>query len=138
MTKDRDAGGHATVFDRVAAEYDRSRPTYPEELIDHACNGGDLATGDRVIEVGCGTGQLTRSLVKRGLDVVAVEPGRNMVAALNALLRTTSLYHRLPPGQQQALQRANTEICERLGRPIRSSVLGVLVTARSTPLTRGW
>jgi SAM-dependent methyltransferase len=271
---------YGAVFDTVAAEYDRHRPTYPDELVDRACQSGGLAAGDRVLEIGCGTGQLTRSLVARGLRVTAVEPGRNLIslagkaaagvefvnrrfeeaelpaeafsavfsaaafhwldpdvswrkvarslapggllaliqfcgvddpatapdadalisalagaapeiaaqwpplrdletilagagdrrgnvsevwawvasrpvardyaAALfedaeisvvpsleeqtpeevNALLRTTSLYPRLSPAQRQALEQANREIGERLGRPIRSSMLAVAVTAR--------
>ena len=49
---------------------------------------------------------------------------------LNAMLRTISHYHRLAPVQQRALERANAQVEERLGRPIRSSLLAVLVTAR--------
>jgi ubiquinone/menaquinone biosynthesis C-methylase UbiE len=68
------------VFDAVAAEYDRSRPTYPDELVDRACQVAGIASGDRVLEVGCGSGQLTRSLVARGLHVTAVEPGEHLIA----------------------------------------------------------
>jgi SAM-dependent methyltransferase len=68
------------VFDTVASEYDRHRPTYPDVLIDRACAAADLTRGDRVLEVGCGTGQLTRSLVARDLRVTAVEPGANLIA----------------------------------------------------------
>ena len=50
---------------------------------------------------------------------------------LNALFRTTSVYHRLAPPQRDALERANIAIGDRLGRPIRSNMLAVLVTARS-------
>jgi hypothetical protein len=50
---------------------------------------------------------------------------------LNALFRTTSLHHRLSPAQRDTLERANRQIGERLGRPIRSSMAGVLVTART-------
>jgi len=49
---------------------------------------------------------------------------------LNALFRTTSPYHRMSPDQRHALEQGNREIGERLGRPIRSSMLTVLVTAR--------
>jgi SAM-dependent methyltransferase len=270
---------YGAVFDTVAAEYDRHRPTYPDQLIDLACQAGGLARGDRVLEIGCGTGQLTRSLAARGLSVTAVEPGQNLISLaekvapgvqfvnrrfedaelpepfaavfcaaafhwldpdvgwrkvaeslapggmlaliqycgvrdpktagdadaliaalasaapeiaaewpplrdldtilagagdrranvsevwawvggqpvarshaaglfdeaevavvpwlveqtadeLNALFRTTSPYHRMSPTQQRALEQGNREIGERLGRPIRSSMLTVLVTAR--------
>jgi len=73
------------VFDTVAAEYDRHRPTYPDQLIDLVCQAGGLNTGDRVLEIGCGTGQLTRSLVARGLSVTAVEPGQNLISLAGLL-----------------------------------------------------
>jgi SAM-dependent methyltransferase len=78
VSADESARAFGTVFDTVAAEYDAHRPTYPDELVDRACL--DLAAGDRVLEVGCGTGQLTRSLVARGLDVTAVDPGSRLLA----------------------------------------------------------
>jgi SAM-dependent methyltransferase len=283
MAADHDRRRYGAVFDTVAVEYDRSRPTYPASLVERACEAGGLTAGDRVLEIGCGTGQLTRDLVARGLRVTAVEPGPNLIeiarrgldgpgevkfvnrrfedaalsggafaavfsasafhwtdpdvswgrvahalapdgllalvqysavrdprtatdddalmaalaraapaiaadwpelreldgflteaeqrrenvsevwawvgphrvarpyaaglfddveivaaptvvehtaAELNAVLRTLSPYHRLPPDQKQALERANTEIERQLGRPIRASMLGVLVTAR--------
>jgi SAM-dependent methyltransferase len=68
------------VFDEIAAEYDHHRPGYPDALIDHACEAAGLARGARVLEIGCGTGQLTRSLLDRGLRVTAVEPGEQLIA----------------------------------------------------------
>ncbi|HSC04702.1 MAG TPA: class I SAM-dependent methyltransferase [Solirubrobacteraceae bacterium] len=279
MSQTAIARRYGAVFDTMAAEYDRHRPTYPDQLIDLVCQAGGLATGDRVLEIGCGTGQLTRSLVARGLSVTAVEPGQNLISLaeqaapgvefvnrrfedaelaepfrvvfsaaafhwldpdvswrkvarslapggllaliqhcgvrdpetaadadallaalagaapaiaaewpplrdletilagvsdrranvsdvwawvggqpvarsyaaelfaeadvavvpslveqtadeLNALFRTASPYHRMSPAQRRALEQANREIGERLGRPIRSSMLAVLVTAR--------
>lgn len=70
----------AIVFDEVAVEYDRRRPAYPEELVEEACRVAGIERGDAVLEVGCGSGQLTRSLVERGLHVVAVEPGGHLLA----------------------------------------------------------
>jgi SAM-dependent methyltransferase len=49
---------------------------------------------------------------------------------LNALLRTASFYHRISSSQRQALESEHVAIYERLGRPIRSSTVAVLVTAR--------
>src|SRR5271155_561139 len=71
---------YGKVFDGIAAEYDRYRPAYPDELVDQACLVAGIGSGDHVLEVGCGTGQLTRSLLARGLHVTAVEPGENLMA----------------------------------------------------------
>jgi len=70
---------YGTVFDEAAAEYDRHRPAYPDELIDRACQVAGIGRGDPVLEIGCGTGQLTRALLARGLHVTAVEPGPNLI-----------------------------------------------------------
>jgi len=71
---------YGKVFDEVAAEYDRIRPTYPDGLVDQACQVAAIGAGDQVLEIGCGSGQLTRSLVARGLHVTALEPGANLMA----------------------------------------------------------
>src|SRR5215471_1419936 len=71
---------YGKVFDEIAAEYDRHRPAYPDELLDQACQVAGIGSGDRVLEVGCGSGQLTRGLVARGLHVTALEPGANLMA----------------------------------------------------------
>jgi ubiquinone/menaquinone biosynthesis C-methylase UbiE len=74
------ARGYGKVFDEIAAEYDRHRPAYPDELVDQACRVAGLGSGDHVLEIGCGSGQLTRSLVARGLHVTALEPGTSLIA----------------------------------------------------------
>src|SRR5579859_121879 len=68
------------AFDAVADEYHAHRPTYPDVLVDRACARAELEPGSPVLEVGCGTGQLTRSLLARGLRVTAVEPGSRLIA----------------------------------------------------------
>jgi SAM-dependent methyltransferase len=73
------ARSYGKVFDEVAVEYDRNRPTYPDALVDRACEVAGIGDGDRVLEIGCGTGQLTRSLLARGLRVTALEPGDRLV-----------------------------------------------------------
>jgi ubiquinone/menaquinone biosynthesis C-methylase UbiE len=67
------------LFDGVAEDYDRFRPAYPPALVDEACSLAGLRAGSRVLEIGCGTGQLTAALVERGLRVEAVDPGPRMV-----------------------------------------------------------
>jgi ubiquinone/menaquinone biosynthesis C-methylase UbiE len=69
-------------FGQVAAEYERARPAYVEDAVDWALERLRLRSGSRVLDLGAGTGKLTRQLVARGLDVVAVEPGDEMRAVL--------------------------------------------------------
>ena len=67
-------------FGSQAAAYERARPGYPPEAVDAALPPGARA----VVDLGAGTGKLTRSLIARGLDVVAVEPDPGMRARLAA------------------------------------------------------
>ncbi len=69
-------------FERVAADYERARPAYVEEAVDWALGRLGLAPGGRVLDLAAGTGKVTRQLLARGLDVVAVEPGDEMRAVL--------------------------------------------------------
>ncbi|WP_305784348.1 class I SAM-dependent methyltransferase [Symbioplanes lichenis] len=67
---------HAASFDRAAEAYERGRPPYPPEVVP--------AGARRVLDLGAGTGKLTRVLVDAGLDVVAVEPSEKMREQLTA------------------------------------------------------
>jgi SAM-dependent methyltransferase len=77
VPRQAEARSYGRVFDQVAEDYDRHRPTYLDVLVDQACEG--IGPGAAVLEIGCGTGQLTRSLLARGLQVTAVEPGRQLI-----------------------------------------------------------
>ncbi|MFE7188880.1 class I SAM-dependent methyltransferase [Kitasatospora sp. NPDC057541] len=71
----------AESFGGVAAEYDRARPSYPQELFDELERlSGRVLRGARVLDVGAGTGISTRLLAARGADVVGVEPSAGMAA----------------------------------------------------------
>ena len=70
----------AAGFDSVADIYDRARPGYPEPLFDEILRFAAAGSASRVLEIGCGTGQATRSLAARGCRVTAVEPGPNTAA----------------------------------------------------------
>lgn len=70
----------AASFGQAAGVYERGRPEYPPAAIDWLLPQG----ARRVADVGAGTGKLTRQLVARGLEVVAVEPSDGMREQLQA------------------------------------------------------
>jgi SAM-dependent methyltransferase len=68
------------LFNEVPEFYDRVRPAYPDELFADLVAITGMGSGSSVLEVGCGTGQATRSLAALGLSVTAIEPGAGMAA----------------------------------------------------------
>jgi ubiquinone/menaquinone biosynthesis C-methylase UbiE len=72
----------AHSFGGVAEAYDRGRPSYPAEAVRWLL-GENPAT---VLELGAGTGKLTRVIVELGHDVHATDPDREMLALLEANL----------------------------------------------------
>lgn len=68
------------TFNQDAARYDRARPTYPPALIDDLVDLAGISAVTQVLEIGPGTGQLTRALAERGGPVIAVELGPELAA----------------------------------------------------------
>jgi ubiquinone/menaquinone biosynthesis C-methylase UbiE len=64
----------AENFAAVAGAYERGRPEYPPAAIGALAAELGLGRDARVLDLGAGTGKLTRALLAAGLDVVAVEP----------------------------------------------------------------
>ncbi len=75
------------TFDRASDLYHSARPDYPEELIDHVVAVTGLRAGDRLLEIGCGSGKATLPLARRGFRITGVELGAHLVAAARQNLR---------------------------------------------------
>jgi SAM-dependent methyltransferase len=69
-------------FGRGAEAYERGRPGYPAKAIRWLERRLELGPGRTVVDVGAGTGKLTRELVGSGATVVAIEPVPEMRAVL--------------------------------------------------------
>jgi SAM-dependent methyltransferase len=73
-------------FDVVAEQYERARPLYAETAVAWLGLRLGIGPGRRVVDLGAGTGKLTRQLVALGADVVAIEPGDAMRAQLERVV----------------------------------------------------
>jgi ubiquinone/menaquinone biosynthesis C-methylase UbiE len=69
-------------FEDVADLYERVRPEYPEEAVVWLAAQLGVDTSSTVLDLGAGTGKLTRAFVGRVGRVIAVEPGPEMLAQL--------------------------------------------------------
>jgi SAM-dependent methyltransferase len=74
--------GRATSFGEVADVYERARPEYPPDAVRWLA-GEDAAD---VVDLGAGTGKLTRGLVALGHRVTAVEPLAEMLDHLRRVV----------------------------------------------------
>lgn len=68
------------LFDRFVETYDHYRPSYPRELYQTLFNYVDAKPGLKALEIGVGTGHATEPILRRGVDVTAVDIGKNLVS----------------------------------------------------------
>ncbi len=73
------------VFGEAVEAYDSARPGYPDTAVGWCI--GQPESPIRVVDLGAGTGKLTRTLLSLRHEVVAVEPDEKMLARLDSNLR---------------------------------------------------
>jgi SAM-dependent methyltransferase len=74
------------TFNSAARRYHQARPDYPDALLAELIRLADLQPGDRLLEVGCGTGKATAPLARRGFRLTGVELGPELAAVARANL----------------------------------------------------
>ena len=67
------------TFDKVAELYDALRPGYPGALFADLAATAGLTGRDRILEIGCGSGQATEGLADLAGPVLALDPGPELI-----------------------------------------------------------
>jgi SAM-dependent methyltransferase len=73
----------AQQFTSVAGAYERGRPEYPPAAIGALSAELGLRPGAPLLDLAAGTGKLSRALLARGFEVIAVEPLESLRAVLS-------------------------------------------------------
>lgn len=76
------AGAFAAAGEGAGEDYDRLRPGYPDEALDAMLAA--VPGAREAVDLGAGTGKLSRALAGRGLAVTAVDPAASMLAVLRS------------------------------------------------------
>lgn len=78
-------------FEQAGSTYERGRPSYPAEAITILVQELGLCSGTVLVELGAGTGKLTRLLSPTGAHITAVEPVSGMRAIFSQELPDVDL-----------------------------------------------
>ena len=74
-------------FGKTAYDYARHRAGFPDRFFDRLFKDGVVAKGERVLDLGTGTGTIARGLAKRGCLVTALDPSGPLLEQAKALDR---------------------------------------------------
>src|SRR5690349_2488869 len=97
----------AANFAGVADAYERGRPDYPPAVTDALAAELSLPAEERVLDLGAGTGKLTRALLAAGFDVTAVEPQ----APMRTILAASVGEGRVRAGTAEAIPLEDDAVC---------------------------
>jgi len=78
-----------TLFEGTAYYYARYRPGYPPEFFKHVADRYALDGTRRLLDIGCGTGQLTIPLSFYFQEAVGLDPDPHMLVEAEAAARST-------------------------------------------------
>jgi ubiquinone/menaquinone biosynthesis C-methylase UbiE len=90
-------------FQSTVGFYERYRLAYPARLIERLARLANLAPGDAVLDLGCGTGMLAIPFARAGMTVTAMDPEPDMLAATDAAARAAGVAVTLVQGSSYDL-----------------------------------
>ena len=78
-------------FGRTAGDYARYRAGFPDVLFERLAGLGIGRRGDRILDLGTGTGTLGRGFARRGCAVTGLDPSTELLEQARAIDRTAGL-----------------------------------------------
>ena len=84
-------GGKAFDFGRTSSDYAKYRDIYPDEFYNRIIELGLCVKGQRVLDLGTGTGVLPRNLYKHGAEFVGADISENQIEQARLLSKEAGM-----------------------------------------------
>ena len=89
--------GKAFDWGRVSEDYAKYRDIYPQEFYDKIINCGLCTAGQKVLDIGTGTGVIPRNMYKYGAEWVGTDISENQIAQAEKLSSGMNIkYYAMP------------------------------------------
>ena len=98
------------LFDGIADRYEAARPGYPPRVVEFVAATARLGPGASVLEIGCGTGQLTELLARSGFRLTAIDIGPSMIAAARRRVANADVSFQVTPFEDLAADDASFDL----------------------------
>ncbi len=89
-------------FGKTAKDYGAWRPGFPDALFDRLAAFGAGAPGQKLLDLGTGTGALGRGFARRGCDVTGLDPSADLIEQAKRLDREAGVEIRYVVGRAEA------------------------------------
>ncbi|NES18132.1 MAG: methyltransferase domain-containing protein [Symploca sp. SIO3E6] len=73
----QDLQGKKTWYSSAVRAYNRTRPSYPQDIITRVLELAELSPDGRILEIGCGPGNATVALAQMGFSLLCLEPNQD-------------------------------------------------------------
>ncbi len=104
--------GRTIDWGQTSSEYARFRPGYPQSLYDRLAALGIGRPGQRVLDLGTGTGNMARELARRGCHVTGVDISEGQISEAKALASEQGLTvdFRVAPAETTGLPSSSFDV----------------------------
>lgn len=93
-------GGRAFDWGRTSADYAKFRDIYPQQFYDKIIHRGLCISGQRVLDVGTGTGVLPRNMYRYGARWTGTDISENQIAQAKALSSGMNIDYYVRPTEE--------------------------------------